>query len=353
MKILALTNMYPSVDSPGRGVYVEQQIQGLRSRGLQVRMLFVDRRREGPLVYYRLGRTLRAAVNEFAPDLLHVMYGGVMAQQATSIPGMPPVVVTFHGSDLLGENLSGWKRKVISHYGVLCSRAAARGAQGVIVVARHLLSALGKRVERKKVRVIPCGIDLERFKPMAQGVCQERLGWQRNHFHVLFATGTGDPVKRPELARAAVAELERERGPVDLHVMSGVPNCEAPVWLNASDVLLLTSKHEGSPTIVKEALSTGLPVVSVNVGDVAEQIDGIDGCHLAEAQAADLACKLALVFERRQRLACREKLHALSSETIAAKLERFYQEVITGCTVAHPGVHPSPGATTLESRSAA
>jgi len=55
------------------------------------------------------------------------------------------------------------------------------------------------------------------------------------------------------------------------------------VWLNASNVLLLTSLHEGSPTVVKEALACGLPVVSVDVGDVAERIEGIEGCHLAVA----------------------------------------------------------------------
>ncbi len=116
--------------------------------------------------------------------------------------------------------------------------------------------------------------------------------------------------------------------------MSGVPNAEVPVWLNASDVLLLTSKHEGSPTIVKEALACGLPVVSVKVGDVPERLEGIKGCHLAEADPAALARKLALVFEHRQRLGCRDKLQELSCNTVAAKLHGFYQQMITGRTVA-------------------
>jgi len=51
-----------------------------------------------------------------------------------------------------------------------------------------------------------------------------------------------------------------------------------PGYLNAADVLLLTSKHEGSPTIVKEALACNCPVVSVDVGDVRERIAAINGC---------------------------------------------------------------------------
>src|SRR6266550_497726 len=107
MRILAVTNMYPCAEFPASGVFIEQQVAGLRSIGVEVRVLFVNRRVEGPLAYYRFGSRLRAAICEFAPDLVHAMYGGVMAEQISREPRLPPLVVTFHGSDLLGENLSG------------------------------------------------------------------------------------------------------------------------------------------------------------------------------------------------------------------------------------------------------
>ena len=328
MRILVVTNLYPSAESPASGVFIEQQVNGLVSLGLKVRVLFVDRRREGPWAYYQLGPRIRNTVAEFAPHLVHVMYGGVMASQVTRQPGLPPVIVTFHGSDLLGENLSGLRRKLISHYGVHCSRKAARRARGIVVVARHLLNALGGVLSHHKVRIIPCGIDLERFKPMDQASCRQRLKWETDCAHVLFATANSDPVKRPWLARAAMDHLASEDVSAQLHVLSGVPNAEVPVWLNASDALLLTSEHEGSPTIVKEALACGLPVVSVDAGDVAERIAGIEGCYLAKADSADLALKLRWVFERQQRLNCRAQLQELSCVAIARKLERFYEEIL-------------------------
>src|SRR5215470_6584238 len=185
--------MYPSPERPGSGVFVEQQIKGLSSRGVDVRVMFLDRRKEGASVYYRIAPLLQRELADFAPDLVHVMYGGVMADQVTQQRGLPPLVITFHGSDLLGENLSGPMRKLISHYGVYCSRKAARRAEGIIVVGRHLLEALGGGIAATKVQVIPCGIDLERFKPLDQHQCRERLGWQADNFHVLFATSEGDP----------------------------------------------------------------------------------------------------------------------------------------------------------------
>lgn len=337
MKILAITNMYPSAERPGNGVFVEQQVKSLSSRGLDVRVMFADRRREGPSVYYRIKEMLQRELAQCIPDVIHVMYGGVMAQQVTKLEGLPPAVVTFHGSDLLGENLSGLRRKLIARYGVYCSRKAGRQAKGVIVVARHLLKALGRGVNPEKTQVIPCGIDLNRFKPLDHSACRGRLGWQSDEFHVLFATSADDPVKRPELARAAADSLNRKHGCVKFHVLSGTPNSEVPVWLNAANVLLLTSKHEGSPTIVKEALGCELPVVSVRVGDVAERLDGISGCYLANPEPEDLARKLEMVYQSRARLDCREKLTDLSLEAIAARLEKFYCEVLQKCGARETG----------------
>src|SRR5205823_3231175 len=147
-----------------------------------------------------------------------------------------------------------------------------------------------------KIRIIPNGIDLERFKPLDQNTCRNRLGWRADRFNVLFPTNSGgDPRKRPELARAAAEAAERSGFNVEMHDLRGVPHGQVPIWLNASDAVLLTSLHEGSPNIIKEALACNVPVVSVDVGDVRERIQGIDGCYIAYADASDLASKLQLV----------------------------------------------------------
>jgi glycosyltransferase involved in cell wall biosynthesis len=337
MRILAITNMFPSAAFPAQGVFVREQIAGLRAISVDVEVLFVNRREEGPAAYFRLGSKIQSAAEQFEPDVIHVMYGGVMADQVVRQRHLAPVVATFHGSDLLGENLSGWTRKIFSHYGVHCSRRAALAADGVVVVARHLMNRLHGAVPADKIRVIPCGIDLEKFRPMDGAACKRQLGWDVHDFHVLFASSNGDPVKRPWLAKEAVALIRRGERPTELHFLSGVPNADVPVWLNASDVLLLTSKHEGSPTIVKEALACSLPVVSVDVGDVAERIEATDGCYVASPEPADLARKLCLVRRRGTRLDCAAHVAELSILNVARKLDQFYQEIVcTGRTTQLP-----------------
>jgi teichuronic acid biosynthesis glycosyltransferase TuaC len=328
MRILAVTNMYPTPATPTSGTFVEQQIAGLRQVGLDVEILFVNRIGDGMRAYLKVPDALRARIKTYDPDLVHVMYGGVMAAQVTRTVRDRSVVVTFHGSDLLGEILSGKVRKMIAGLGVIASASAARRAARVIVVSRGLEAALARRTQTANVCVIPCGVDLERFTPMDQEACRTQLGWDKGSFHVLFPANDGNAVKRPALARAAVEAMNRLGVPAKLHYLKGVPHRQVVTWLNASHVLLMTSLHEGSPTIVKEALACGIPTVSVDVGDVAEQIKDVDGCYISPADPAQLAGMMLRVYHGLRRVAGRSSVLEFSLERIARRVLGVYEDVL-------------------------
>lgn len=328
MRILAVTNMYPKPQAPGLGIFVEQQIKGLKGLGVEVDLVFLDRFHDGMRVYKGVGSKIRSKIVRFKPDLIHIMYGGVMADLVTKSVDLIPTVVTFHGSDLLGENLSGFWRTIISRFGIYASWRAARRANGIIVVSKIIQEALPKFIPKSKVSIIPCGIDLERFQVLDREHCCKALGWDPYCFNILFNGNSGDPVKRPYLARHAVNALQQCGMHTQLHEMRGAPNHQVPTWLNASDVVLLTSLHEGSPTIIKEALACNVPVVSVEVGDVRERIEGIEGCYLSLPDVRDLSQKLALVFKRRKKVDGRSKVESLSLENVARQLVSFYEKLL-------------------------
>lgn len=325
-RVLAVTNLFPSEARPWEGTFIAQQVEGLRAIGVAVRVHYIDRRSQGPFSYLRLETGLREAVRAWRPHVVHVMYGGVMADRIGRLASLPPIVQTFHGSDLHGQTLSGLRRKVISRYGVHCSRRAARNASRVVVVAPHLARALPDDVPREKVEVIPCGIDLERFRPMDQAHCRRLLKWDPSRFHVVFPENGGDPVKRRWLAEAAVEVVCRLGFPTALHALARIPHDQVPMWLNAADAVVLTSLREGSPTVVKEALACGVPVVSGDVGDVRSMIGTIDGCEISTGTAADFAAKLIAVFQRNRRLNCRHAIGEFSHLAVASKLRRVYRQ---------------------------
>lgn len=327
MRILAVTNLYPTPLLPYLGTFVEQQIKGLRQIGLDVDVLFINRAERGISAYLGLGRQVRDRIANFQPDIVHVMYGGVMAKQVIRAVKDRPVVVSFCGTDLLGQPLVGYLRKSFSVLNVGASYRAARRANGIVVKSKNLQNALPEDVDRSKVRIIPNGVDVERFKPMKKSEARQILGWRSEPTVVLFVTVRGHPRKRPGLAKEAVSRIRGCDRPVDFRIMQGVPHEEVPLWLNASDVLLLTSFHEGGVNVVKEAMACNLPVVSVDVGDVRERLHGVRSCAVVKADPDALARALGEVL-RVGRSNGRDHLFDLTLVAVAERLKQLYTDVL-------------------------
>ncbi|MGP0591606.1 glycosyltransferase [Nitrospira sp. T9] len=328
LRVLAVTNLYPSQRFPTSGTFVEQQICGLRKVGLDVEVLFVDRKQNGIREYFHLGRRIQQSCKEFSPDIVHSMYGGIIAETMTRVIRDRPTVVSFCGSDLLGEKLSGFLRNGISGLGVRASWKAAERSNGIIVKSRNLLDALPRGIPMSKVKIIPNGVNLDRFRLLDRDECREQLGWTSKYFHLLFPTNSGDPCKRYFLAKAAIEIIRKKGIQTELHQLCGVPHNEVPLWLNASDAIILTSLHEGSPNIIKEALACNLPIVSVDVGDVKERIQKIEGCYIAMPDPDDLGEKLQLVQAGKQRVSGRCSMQELSLEKVAIRLRNLYEELL-------------------------
>ncbi len=328
MHILVVTNMYPTPARPAEGTFVEQQVKSLRREGLQVDTLLASRGRWGPAVYLSLPKRLKALLGTLQPDLVHVMYGGVMAALVTRRVTDRPVVVSFCGTDLLGGDYFNYPRRLVVKCGVYASRTAAARAAGIIVKSRELAEALPGRIDSNRVWIIPNGVDLARFRPLSRSASRRQLGWKEGDFHALIAAHPGHKRKRVGLAREAVALLRREGKPVQLHLLQNVPHEKVPVWLNASDVVIVASIHEGSPNIVKEALACDRPIVSTDVGDVRERIADIEGCFLTSPSATAMAQAIRSALDSKGSLQERERMRGLSLERVAGRLVAVYAKVL-------------------------
>ena len=328
MRILVVTNLYPTDRNPTWGTFVEQQVQGLRRIGMEIDVLLVDRLVNGKGAYFGLKKVVLPRIEEFCPDLVHVMYGGVMAEAITRVMNGIPVVVSFCGTDLLGGPFFNPLRRAALRLGVFASHLAAKRANGIIVKSKNLMDALPRSVNSSKVWLIPNGVDLNRFQPLEKVGSRQKLGWHSNKYHVLIPASSGHIRKRLWLGQGAVEKLNAKGIAVELHQLHGVAHTDVPVWINASDAVILTSIHEGSPNVVKEALACNRPVVSVDVGDVSERIEGIDGCYLVSPNPEDLAEKLQLALECTSPVEGRIKINELSLERVTQRLYEVYSTLL-------------------------
>jgi len=151
--------------------------------------------------------------------------------------------------------------------------------------------------------VIPCGVDLERFRRTDRARARQELGLPLTGKVVLFPFNPERRVKRYDLASGAVRLLCARGLNASILPVWAVPNERMPLYYSAADVMVLCSDTEGSPTSVKEALACDLPVVSTDVGDVRSLIIGIEGTQMCEQNVASLAVGLGRALERNERIA--------------------------------------------------
>jgi glycosyltransferase involved in cell wall biosynthesis len=178
------------------------------------------------------------------------------------------------------------------------------------------------------VEIIPSGIDLQLFRPMSKERARKFLGLSDGKFLVLFASDPRRLVKRFSLAKEAIRLLE-SRLNIELVVTSKVPHSKMPLYMNACDALVLTSKHEGSPNVIKEALACNLPIVSVDVGDVREYISKLKGCVLCKDDSPNtIARGLMSVLEGNRLIKGRQAVKELDETILVWKLIGVYQSVL-------------------------
>ena len=297
MRVLVATNMYPSDRDPAYGVFVDAQVQALAAEGVDVVVEFIDGRTSSAAYLSGILRLRRRARRVSSPfDLVHAHYGltGFVAAFQPL-----PLVVTFHGDDLLGTPAGAGGITLKSRIARWLSGVGERRAQGIICVSEQLCQALPRAEDQRRARVIPGGIDTARFSPGDRLAARRRLGLPPPPAKiVLFPSTPGERRKRLDLAEAAVTAVNAggDAGGVQLRVVSGVRYEQMPDYYRAADCLLLTSDWEGSPTVVKEALCCDLPVVAVDAGDAWKWLRLAPGCQPVERQVAAIAAGLRAVL---------------------------------------------------------
>ncbi len=302
-------------------IFARRQAGSLARLGTQLEVFHL-RSRTSPGMVLREFLRFRRTVRAFRPQVIHAQYGTVTALFAALGSGKIPLVITYRGSDLNRPPSARGVRPALSR---LFSQLAALRARRIVCVSRGLKNRLWWR--RPRVTILPSGVDLETFRPEPQARVRRELGWPEQDRIVLFHAGTNARTKGLDLAERAIEETPE--GSIRLEVMDGsVAPEQVPALMNAADCLLLTSDSEGSPTVVQEALATNLPVLSVDVGDVSERLEGVAHSRIVERDPRALGLALSELLNPPRRSDGRKRSEEFSSERMAAQLLCVYREIL-------------------------
>lgn len=295
--------------------FVKEQIDSLNKIGINCNLIII--KGGGIAGYFRSYFKILIELFKQKPDIVHAHFG-LVGFLCGFLP-FRPVITTFHGSDIMNV-----KTRKISKAAVFLSS-----------VSIFVSEALKQKVENKKGHVIPCGIDLDSFKPLDRVESRNKMKLNKNTPLILFGSNKIRPEKNYDLAEKSFLLFKNKYPDAEIICLDGFNRSEVALLLNAADVALLTSKWEGSPQFIKEALATSTPIVATNVGDIKEKTSGVESSFIFEESSTkpkQIAVFIENAFLYRREMQYtngREKIMSqqLSLNSIANEIVKVYKSI--------------------------
>ena len=330
MRTLIATNMYPTPLYPHFGIFVKEQAESLQKASVEVEVFFTSGRNHRSAYFRDIGR-LRRLIRLGRFDIIHVhhSYSALQCLAALRLArARMPMVFTFHeGEAALDPRVRDPQADFLKQfvYSKRIKKFALGLATAIISVSRGLPEVTGFEGQYE---IIPSGADLELFRPMDKSESRRRLALPQEKPIVFFPADPSRLIdKDVDLFHKALAHLPRKP---DILYGGAIPHEQMPVFMNAADAVIQTSRFEASPMVVKEAMACNRPVISTDVGDVAEIFGETPGCYLTvrspSAVAAAIECALRFRGPHEGRTRIVEL--GLSMDDVTARILSVYEKVL-------------------------
>lgn len=310
MKVLFVASGNKAVGTVS--AFVRSQFDSLKAQDLE--MVLYPIIGHGLKGYVKHVRSLRRVIKTERPDIIHAHYSvcGYLSK-AASVGLKTKIVVSLLGSFPQKNLKLHLVRFCVDYFW-----------NATIVKSERTRNQLNRNLP-----VIPNGVNLSQFNLMDHEAARQQLGFSADKKYVIFVSNPSRSEKNFALAEEAVQRLNNDT--VQLVAVFDKPHDEVVKYMCAADMLILTSLKEGSPNVIKEAMSCNCPLVSTDVGDVKWVTDGVEGTYVASsfssAELANLVDK-ALAFGGRTK--GREQIIrlGLTTEAVAQRLMAVYSNVV-------------------------
>ena len=271
MRALVVSNMLPDAAHPERGRFVRDQVAALRElNGVDVELYeFSPGGRGLAPAAVALRRRFAGGGGRRSPrgpgprfDVVHAHFG-LTAWPALAVPARLRAL-TGHGSEVRHPRTRLATRAVMPRIDLLAAASAPLAQQ------------LPGRAARQRAQVLPCGVDLDRFRRLDRPSARRELGLEPGLPYLLFPSDPARAEKRHDRALALARASD-----VELLTLGGVEPARVATWINAANAVIVPSEREGFGLAVLEALACEVPVLATPVGIHAEALAGLGGALCA------------------------------------------------------------------------
>lgn len=313
MKILYVTNMYPTEEHPYFGIFVKEQIEAIELNGDVNYSLYYIKGYKSKWEYIKSIFIINYKILKEKPDLIHVHYGlsGLFLLFNPWIKRK--TFITLHGGDInsaQGNNIQ-----------IALTKKIIKSVHSIYVMNENMKKTA--KGFNKNCKVLKCGVNTDFFS------CKTKEK-QKDKYLLVFPSNKERAVKNFSLFEKIFEEIKKEFANIEYQEIKDMTRTQVRDMFCRANCLVMTSISEGSPQVIKEAMACDLPIVSVDVGDVKEVLHEVEGSYVAQTYTVNELRALVLKILRatEKRMNGRDTLKALNLDNsqIAEKIVFDYRK---------------------------
>lgn len=314
MRVLHITNNYPTEENPAFGIFVKEQIDSLERIGIDNQIFFINGKAKGKIEYVRSYFKLITLLISKKFDVIHCHHA------------LSAIIFLLTGFAFFNKCIVSYQNQPSRECGIITFKIIRLFFDKLIV--KNTLEF----DHDSKVVYLPNGVNTEIFKPIDRSACTEKLNLESKKKYILFFDSNyGKRTQKRYDIFLKVIEILKERGHNDLTplVLTNAPRTLIPFYINVADLYILCSDFEGSPNSVKECMACNIKVVSTNVGNVKEMTESAEGYFIASTHNSEEIASLSEKALNEISVSGRDNIFkkGLDIESVALDLETLYKSL--------------------------
>lgn len=320
--------LWPHTYSPeakNSGVFMFQLVDPLKKQGIEVIPLYIGGIKKNPVRFIKSIPDIMQTASKC--DLVHAQYGSMCGLLSVFLHRKK--LLSLRGSDWYGIAGASRQQKIHSFLARSFTKLSLPFYKKIIVMSNRMANEVNNKHPRCSVVAIADGIDLDKFYPMDKADCRKKLGMDANAIYVLFTSASeGNFVKREWLAHKACELARNEIAELKIMIAEKIDHDLMPYYINACNLTIITSLHEGWPNCIKEALACNVPFVATDISDLQEIANKTTTCMVVEADEVKLSKAIIQISKVAGGDDLRNFISDMTVENCSRKLKEEYEKVI-------------------------
>lgn len=316
-------------ENQNAGIFMFQLLEEMRAKGFDIKEVYT-----GKINVFSFFKVYRYLLKEtHNHDLIHAQYGSGCGLLTSLLPGKK--ILTLRGSDwYITKKVTSWREFLHTRLAVGMTKFSLSRFASIITMSNKMSAEISKISKTFKVFTLMDGIDLDKFSIRTRSEARLALGCEndQNPWVLFSSVAEKNSLKRFHLAHEAFLLAKKQIPNLQLKFMNGVSHHMVPNYVAASDVILLTSTHEGWPNIIKEGLSMNIPFVATDVSDLREIANAENTCtvveeHKESMMVEQLAQGIIKSINSSEKPHLRKYTESMGMDAITKSLIKIYQNI--------------------------